>query len=381
MESNPQNADRVLPGAPVEQVEDEAAAWLLRRESPQWSPADEAQLERWLKASAGHRVAFMRLRSVWRETGRLRVVVGLAPGQVPPRGTIGRTPFFARKGRGTVPGPAATNIDGRGSAMSGGRSVPSGAIPARRYLIAAGIPLAATLGLGAVLWSHGAPSYRTPIGGLATVPMDDGSKITLNTNTRITLAVTDKERRVDLTRGEAFFEVARDPLRPFVVYANDQRVVAVGTKFSVRLKPESLQVAVTEGQVRLEKKTSLLGAPGPLPAGGGPPLLTPGIVANVKDGAVSVERLSPADVDLNLSWRSGNVVLRKASLADAVNEFNRYNRRQLVIADAALSDIKVGGNFRADNISGFVRLLQQGFRIDAAESGERIVLTRRSGTE
>jgi transmembrane sensor len=335
----------------VEVVEQEAAEWLLRRDSAQWSTEDDAKLREWLQASLNHRVAFMRLSSVWKETARLKsVAAGLSVGQVPSVGAMEQSCFFVSKRREV---PAENSIGGESRA---------GFIKLK-WLAAAGIVLAITAGIAAYVEGPRSPEYRTPVGGLANFPLDDGSKITLNTNSQITLALTEKERRVNLEQGEAFFDVAKDPVRPFVVYANDQRVVAVGTRFSVRLKPESVQVAVTEGRVRLEKQPSLL--------------LTPGMVVEAKDRRVSVLQQPLAQVEQQLSWRAGYVVLRKAALGEAVAEFNRYNRRQLVIEDAQLAEIRVGGNFQSSNIDGFVRLLQEGFGVRAEQRDDRIILKRR----
>src|SRR3981189_822736 len=98
------------------------------------------------------------------------------------------------------------------------------------------------VGVGWTAWSQQGTSYRTAIGGIAAISMKDGSTVTLNTNSDIRVALSETERRVDLEKGEAFFEVAKDPNRPFVVRVGDQRVIAVGTKFSVRREPNHVRV-------------------------------------------------------------------------------------------------------------------------------------------
>jgi transmembrane sensor len=355
-------------GGSVEQIEKAAAAWLLKRESPQWSATDEAALEQWLQASTSHRVSFIRLRSVWQEAGRLKVVSGAFPaGHVPPRGAIGRAPFFAMKRRSAPADDAARHSSGAGASDCGERAPPR---RIRYYALAGSIVIAvAAFTLVALnMWPMSQTSYSTAVGGLATVPIDDGSKITLNTASEIQLELSDRERRVKLVRGEAFFDVAKDPARPFVVYANDKLVIAVGTQFAVRMKPEGLQVIVAEGRVRVDK-TTVIGRAEPLAE------LVAGNVAMADRNMVRVQVQPIAEVEQALSWRAGYVVLSKTSLDAAVAEFNRYNRRQLVIEDPALAEIQVGGNFKADNIDGFVRLLEEGFHIRAEEHNDRIVLT------
>jgi transmembrane sensor len=322
----------------VEQVEEAAAVWLLKRESAQWSSADEVALASWLQSSPGHRVSFLRLQAAWQNAGRLKVLGGHAP-----RG-VKRT------------------ADGR---------------PSRRalYGLAASVLLAVALSgaFFASRWLASTQSYSTPIGGLASVPMTDGSRITLNTDSEIHLNESGEQRRVDLERGEAFFDVAPDPKRPFVVYARDKRVVAVGTKFSVRIMPDTVQVSVTEGRVRVEK-AAVVGAAKPLAD------LIAGNVANADRAIVRIEQAPLADIERLLSWRSGYVVLSKAPLSDAVAEFNRYNRRQIVIADPSLAQIQVGGNFKSDNVDGFVRLLQEGFQVHAEQHEDRVILMRNGAT-
>jgi len=99
-----------------------------------------------------------------------------------------------------------------------------------------------------VTLAPGGTRYSTPVGEIASVPMRDGSKVTLNTDSQIRVTLTDSERRVDLKYGEAFFEVSKDPKRPFVVNAGGKRVIAVGTQFSVRRDANDIQVVVTEGR-------------------------------------------------------------------------------------------------------------------------------------
>src|SRR6185437_10320636 len=103
--------------------------------------------------------------------------------------------------------------------------------------------------------------YTTPIGGMENIHLMDGSQITLNTNTCIHVLLTGKERRVHLDHGEAFFEVAHDTARPFVVYAGDKRLMAVGTRFAVLRDGDDVRVVVTEGRVRLSESDSVSSSP------------------------------------------------------------------------------------------------------------------------
>jgi transmembrane sensor len=230
----------------------------------------------------------------------------------------------------------------------------------------AAVCLAAAVVVGWIAWSHQGTSYRTAIGGIAAISMKDGSTVTLNTNSDIRVALSETERRVDLEKGEAFFEVAKDPNRPFVVRVGDQRVIAVGTKFSVRREPNHVRVIVTEGRVRVQDSEPHHPAEVALVSAGG--------VAVAGVAGVLVQDKSLSDAEEGLSWRQGIVVFRETLLSDAVAEFNRYNSRQIYIEDPALGSMRIGGHFRTRNAEGFVRLLADAFPIRVEDNESRIVL-------
>jgi transmembrane sensor len=355
-------------------IEEAASDWLIRRESGQWTDADRARFEQWLDASTLNRVAFLRLELAWEESARLKALGAGVPGdQPPPPGCWNVTPFFDSN-RTAVHGDTESTSDGKARQRTRGMA------------LAASVLLAVVAGIGTYpFWSSDADRYRTPIGGISSVPMPDGSKVTLNTASEIRVAVNENERRIDLRQGEAFFEVAKDPSRPFVVEAGRKRVVAVGTKFSVRRDGESVEVVVTEGKVRVEDASRPLrsGAveasesPAPPPAADDPVFLTSGAIAYVDEAGVLVHRKSLAEAETHLSWRTGVLMFREQTLADAVAEFNRYNVRKIVIADPAVAALKVEGNFRATNVDAFVRLLESGFPVRAATEEDRIVLSSR----
>jgi transmembrane sensor len=355
-------------------IEEEASAWLIRRESGQWTHTDQARLEQWLEASTLNRVAFLRLELAWEESARLKALGAGVPGdQPPPPGCWNVTPFFDSN-RTAPRSPTEGTNDAPGEARQ----------RTRRLALAASVLLAVVAGLGTyAFWSSDTDRYRTPIGGLSSVPMSDGSKVTLNTASEIRVAVNENERRIDLRQGEAFFEVAKDPNRPFVVEAGKKRVVAVGTKFSVRRDGESVEVVVTEGKVRVEDASRPLrsraveasGSPAPPPAADNPVFLTPGAIAYADEAGVLVHRKSLVEAETHLSWRSGVLMFREQNLADAVAEFNRYNVRKIVIADPVVGALKVEGNFRATNVDAFVRLLESGFPVRAVVEENQIVLS------
>jgi len=225
--------------------------------------------------------------------------------------------------------------------------------------------------------------YSTAIGVTETIPLADESRVLLNTNSAIHVSLTTHERLIQLDRGEAYFEVAHDPTRPFIVQADGHRVVAVGTQFAVRRDRNTLQVSVTEGTVRLEKE----GDPPSSEQSSRTPregtatqqeiLLSAGSVARIQSDALLLRKQPVADVEQSLSRRAGVLTFRDTPLAEAVAEFNRYNTRKIVIQDPSIANLQVGGMFRANNIEPFVHLIEQGLPLQATQEGEEIRLTAR----
>lgn len=334
------------------QIDEAAGDWLARRDAGGWTDEDQRRFDQWLDESPLHRVAYLRIEHAWERAERLTVLgAGKPAGDVPPPNGWNLSPFVERQS----PAKAAP---------------PTAAIVSRRWFqsLAAAVLLAVALGTSYHYWPSG-PRYRTPVGGLASVPMPDGSKVTLNTDSEIRIAVTEKERRVELEQGEAFFEVAKDPLRPFVVRAGNQRVIAVGTKFSVRREEGDIRVVVTEGKVRVETE-------GGNPSGSAEPLVA-GTIAQASEAGVLLQRKPLAEAEESLSWRQGVLVFRQMTLADASAEFNRYNTRKIVIDDPQVAALHVAGSFHANNVEAFVRLIERGYPLRAEERDGQFVLMAR----
>lgn len=306
-------------------IEERAALWRSRQEQPEWSAADQAALDAWLEESTAHRVAWLRMEYGWRKVGRLSVLRGATPAEE-------RRPLLSRW---------------RPAAMAAG--------------------LALVVGLGSLVATQqlgGRKVYATELGGHATAPLADGSKIELNTDTRVRVALAEEQRTVWLDRGEAYFDVAKDPDRPFVVFAGGRKVTVLGTRFSVRRDGDRVLVAVAEGKVRVDP----LRPTAPIP----PAVVTGGDVVIADDIATLVTPKSAARVESELAWRRGLLMFDKSTLGDAVDEINRYNRKKLVVDDADAAAIRITGSFEAENVDAFARLLREAFGLNVEENGEEI---------
>lgn len=218
--------------------------------------------------------------------------------------------------------------------------------------------------------------FRTAIGEQSSVTLSDGSSVVLNTNSRIEVRFTAQQRNVRLLAGQAWFQVAKNAIRPFVVEAGDQRVTALGTAFDVRLddhgRGDSVQVTLTEGTVSVEPIRSPLARLIRPPAVAA--VLAPGEALVVKDDAPALK--SKADLTKVSSWRQGQVVFDNDTLETAVAEVNRYSPLRIELGDARLGGLRVSGVFKAGNSESFVETVTGHYPIQvAARDASRIVLS------
>jgi transmembrane sensor len=372
---------KVNPSMDSVQIEELAGHWLARRDRSGWSERDEAEFQAWLEQSTAHMVAFVRLEAAWKQAKRLKALsAGVPPGSVPSPEEWQLTAFFDKRDPDQVPASRVSEFSrlaDQDSKVETSETPDAGTFkrsagPNRVRAIAATFLLAAVSSVAWYIWPTG-PDYSTPVGGLASVPMSDGSKVTLNTDSQIRVALTETERRVELQQGEAFFEVAKDPNRPFVVTVGKKRVIAVGTAFSVRRNGNDVRVAITEGRVRIEdaaeRSTEQDVSDEKILT------LSAGSIARATDAGVLIQERPILEIQTDLSWRTGYLIFRDMALADAVAEFNRYNTRKILIDDPTVAAIRVSGKFRSTQFEAFVRLLEEGFPVRAQNVDDRIVLT------
>ena len=226
-----------------------------------------------------------------------------------------------------------------------------------------------------------APAYETAIGGISTIELSDGSRITLNTNSRAVVSFSERQRIVKLERGEMHIDVAHDRTRPLSVVAGGRIVQAVGTAFSVKIDgSRRVEVLVADGRVRVgvhEPGTADLGQLESRSVFDGQSLLVAQgerVVLNA-DGE-RVEALAPEEIEVRLSWRNGNLIFRGESLAAAVEEVSRYTTVDFAIPDHDLQAIRVAGLFKAGDVAGFLSTLQANFDVVSKRADRTtIVLT------
>ena len=338
-------------------VPGEAAAWLIRLEG-QTTPAMWDEFQAWLDADRRHQAAFVRLRTAWTHCDRFKQLR-------PADGRVDRN-LLAQVAHGSS-GLAAGGISpGLTESTADAAAEARHVMDRRRWLMYVGATAAATTGVGMLGWlsaEHRRWTYfETDVGGNRKAVLTDRSEVLLNTNSRLRVRLGNGRRDGELIRGEAYFNVAHDKLRPFYVKAAHTLVCAMGTAFSVRIHEDrSVQVLVADGRVAI-------GAMDPL-ASGAPvlsdsaPQAAGGDSVEVSPDAVSIKQQPHGYVTRKLAWTTGYISFDGETLTEAVREFNRYNRRHLVIVDPAIAQMKVGGSFEAQDPESFAATLEKHFGV------------------
>jgi len=312
----------------ADEIETQAAEWLARRDGDHWTPQQQLEMEAWINTSTAHRIAWLRLESVWRRADRLSSLYNPECSAVP-----------------------ATSV-----------------IQQYSWSIAAGVMLlVGTAWLTAIGLREQPARYDTLLGQSTSLALEDGTRVTLNTNTRLRAKLVAGRRVVWLDKGEAYFDVTHEARRPFIVEAGTRRVTVLGTRFSVRRDDNGqIQVTVADGRVQVD---STEGTTTPTIITRNDSLLAAGDV-------VQVSHNTEQQVASKLSWRQGRLILDQMTLSQAAQEFNRYNKRQLIVTDPVAAQLRLGGSFNVDNIDGFARLLQQGMGLKVEQSGDNIKISR-----
>lgn len=246
--------------------------------------------------------------------------------------------------------------------------------PTRRWLLGGGIGLSAAATASGVLgWSLLlGQRITTARGEIRRLPLADGSVATINSDSDLRIVLDSDSRRVALARGQAWFQVAKDRTRPFVVDAGIAQARAVGTAFSVIRGRDGVQVAVTEGTV----------AVWPSDSSGMMTILEAGQFANFKaTGAAPTVGSAPEDIERALAWRNGEIALENDTLGEAIASFNRYNRRQIVLEDPSLAREKLVGLFKLDKPENFASMLGASLDIDVSATASEIRLSRKKSAE
>lgn len=347
-------------------IAETAAAWVAARDAG-LTPGKTTELNRWLAADPRHVAAFEHYAGAWSVLDRAHA------------------------------GSTAGNVLRELEARAGRRR--------RRRLAVAGTAAVFAI-VGFFAWrltpAPGVqPSVAASHGGVLLAPetrtLEDGSVVELKRGSEIRVAFTAGLRRVVLLRGEAHFQVAKNPARPFTVEADGVQVRAVGTAFAVQRGPEQIEVLVTEGRIAVEKLTApsareAAAAPGGLAEDTAPSVRT---LASVGAGeritvptgtppapAIPVVPITAEETEARLAWRATRVEFSETPLAEAVAMMNRSAREpaapRIVIDPNSrrLAREPVSGVFRADNAEAFVRVLELSLGVQTERRDAQLVMRR-----
>lgn len=329
-------------------IEEAAAGWLVERDRG-LSPAREAEFLRWLRADPAHEATYRALAATWS-------MIGGAGAIERPVAARAASPWRAGWLAAAVAAAAALAVAYFGS-------YPGQQAPSRERLD-----------------GRFAMTAKTEVGGVRRIDLPDGSVIQLNTDSVVDVEFAPGLRRVRLARGEAYFTVARNPARPFVVSAGGVDVRVLGTVFNVRLKPDAVDVLVTEGRVRVGSPAA---HPASEPGAHAPAELTAGQRVSLNLGHSEPEvaqqpvAATPAHIRQTLAWQGRRLDFDATPLSEIVAEINRYNRHQLSIADERLRERRFGGSFPATDHETVVRMLEADFGVEAERRAGQTLLRQK----
>lgn len=316
-------------------IRERAAEWLARQQGGTMSATESDALEQWLQADPQHRQAFVQCQQLSLMTDFLKDDPDLSDGLPEIRKSVERR-SRVRSRLHWVGAVAAVMLIAVASVFT------------RNYYVV--------------------EYYQTGIGEQRVVHLDDGSTLMLNTDSRVGVRYHRDQRALFLERGEAFFMVAKNPSRPFVVNVQDAQVRALGTAFNVALRAERVRVAVTQGVVEVQSESDL-GHPQQLVK------MLPGqgvrfSVARPQDNSGVV----PINLEKITAWQTRRIYFDNDRLEDAIAEYNRYTTRKMVLVGDALSNQRISGVFNVGDADGLAFALKQGFGARIKKNDRRILV-------
>ncbi len=339
-----------------DQLLETAAEWVVRLQDGELSGETLDSWQRWLEASAEHRQAFDDVQRLWGQLGKVPHVPDL-----PDARAVSRDRYRGRERVRTWLARTAAPRTGP------------------YWRMAAGMLIA--LGIGLVAWQvqldDPPPEYRyqTVTGQHQTVTLPDGSMLELGASSAVTVTYTGTERGVELLDGIAFFEVAKEPGRPFVVHAGGGSVTAIGTAFSVQRRDAEVTVIVSEGLVEVEK---------PIPkavSNNSNVYRQPAVVqlpAGQRVAFSGTEGLAlpqTTDIEAATAWREGRLVFQDEALGLAIADVNRYSPIPIVIKDPELADLRLTGYVVTSQVDGWLSGLESVLPISVSRYPDRVELS------
>ena len=313
----------------------QAAAWFTRLRAEDAGMDDLTRFQRWLETDSDNATAYARVSESWSFVGEHASA---------PEIMLGRRDALedARQAAG-----------GRWRSAARPRWLKTAAVAACAIIV-----VATGLLIGARAY---AGRYTTGVGERRTLTLADGSVVTMDAQSTIRVRYGSRERLISLKRGQARFEVAPDPTRPFRVKAGNETVIALGTQFNIELVAHTVLVTLIEGRVTV--------LPDDVPFSDVSPRidLTPGEGVQVRQDGKTV-RLPKVDVAHTTAWQNGKVFFDNEPLGSAAERINRYASEQILV-DPSAANISISGVFNAGDARAFIEAVTAYFPVKAAQSG------------
>ncbi len=361
----------------------EASVWFVEFRDGNVPDSTRARFNDWLRRSPEHIQAYLEVSAAWSELptsdpeGRIDVEAMVARAQASAEDNV--VEFEKRRLTALSGADVPVQVTSDGSAEQvGSRGFRRGAMFAAAAVVAA-------VALGVGLWEASVYGvYSTGVGEQRTVMLADGSTIELNALSRVRVRLSRDVRNIELTEGQALFHVAKDRTRPFIVRSGTATVRAVGTQFDVYRKLSSTTITVLEGEVAVTpEKPGGSGALGPgaatpgaaQPEGAPAILLSAGQQLTVAPQQVSKPK--KADVAAATSWTEHHLIFEATPLSEVADEFNRYNRKKLVIADVALRSVGISGVYSSADPESLLGFLRAQPTLVVTETADEIRVTSR----
>jgi len=374
---------------PNQQILDEAAEWFVDLREGDLDAAAQQDFTAWLRTSPEHITAYMEVAAFWADVPNVATREDI---------DVEALIAYARADDNIVPLVAASHRQYRENAEPDDSVAVQVLIapttPARtrsfwrRGVLATSLTVA-IVAAGSWLITQ-RDTYRTHVGEQRLVLLKDGSTVELNARSRLRVRFTDKARNIELLEGQALFRVTKDSRRPFVVSSGDASVRAVGTQFDVYRKKTGTTVTVIEGKVVVDPSARAPRSSGSSAAGDPAGRAMGPAQTNLRAAPVSLsagEQLvvsmkmpslpRPADIPAVTAWTQRQIVFQGASLGEVVEEFNRYNPRQMEILDPTLQSVRVSGVFSSTEPVSLLRFLREQVHLEVIEGDESVQISRR----
>ncbi len=339
---------------PANAVYAEASEWLVEIREDDLDAAGRARFSDWLRRSPDHIRAYMEIAALWSDIPRLTANM-----EVDVEAILAHARAHSNVSRILSENDAAPADSHEG----GGH---------RRRLAVLTLAASAVIAMiGSGVWHlTSRDTFATAIGEERLINLADGTAIELRPRTRIRLHLSQNERHIDLLSGQALFRVAKDPARPFTVASQHTEIRAVGTQFDVQQRPSGTTVTVLEGRVAISPDLQEPAHDRVLLAAG-EQLVVPIVVADTPHPR-------PVDAKVAATWTERVLNFQDAPLADVVEEFNRYNEKQIVLQGPELQSLRVSGVFSATKPTSLLKFLSEELQLDVSETDQGVRIRSRS---